>query len=271
MVLVPGWRAAAFSRMNSRFKSVDSGVSHLYDVRGSRGILYQCRMQYLKSREGGSRSKTRRKSTDVRQEQVFPVLDERTHAPCSSHILLPPNELMTRNQAFSFEWWKHHKEPTMRSCKKLDFGHDEKNERLSKKRREILLRMEATAKARKESELRQRAERVMNQQTSLESMEEDDESESELTISRMPQLPSHDEEKAGMSPLTSSSNRRIGPRSSIMGGARSKTALPPISRRSTMRKSDDSSSKENTKDSAFSFLEEWNTTSKKDSKQNIRW
>ena len=250
--------------MAARFKQVDSGLPPLKD--NGRGILYQCRMQYLKSREGGNRSKTRRK-----ESAQFSCLDERMHVPCSSEILLPPNELMTRSKAFRHAFWRHHKEPTMKTVKKLEFG-DKRNEKMYKKRTEILSRIEATTRARKESELRRRAERVMNH--SMESMEDDSESDSESVIpSADDGVNLQDDDSVAMNPLSPSSNRRKA-RTSMFGAPKmkrqdepiNKISLPPLRVTMTSR-SNESRGKENTDESAFSFLSDW---SKKD-KQKIRW
>ena len=252
--------------MAARFKQVDSGLPALKD--SGRGILYQCRMQYLKSREGGSRSKTRKKEYEMPQ---FSCLDERMHVPCSSEILLPPNELMTRSKAFRHAFWRHHKEPTMKTVKRLEFGQDKRNEQLAKKRKEILSRIEATTR---ESELRRRAERVMNH--SLESIEDDSESDSESIIPSVDDGGNlQDDDSVAMNPLSTSSNRRKGARMSMMYGTPkskrqeepiNKTSLPPLRVTMTSR-SNESRGKENADESAFSFLSDW---SKKD-KQKIRW
>lgn len=239
----------------------------------SRGILYQCRMQYLKSREGGSRSKTRRRGHGVLtgiQEQQFSCLDERVHGPCSSEILLPPDELMTRSKAFRFAYWQHHRDPIMKSIKKIQIGFDGtcRTERL-KKRREILSRIEATNRARKESELLRRAERVMDDSLDIDG---DSESDSEIILSSsnseqrslrgnvLPQLPSQDGSNV-MSPLSTSSDRGKGVK------AEQNDVLPQL-KRVTMTKRDlTPKGKANSDDSAFSFLSDW---SKKD-KQKVRW
>jgi hypothetical protein len=205
----------------------------------------------------------------ILQNKYFHFVNIFSHSGSSSDILLPPSELMTRSEAFRFAYWKHHREPTMRSIKKLEFGHDESHERLSKKRKEILSRIEASNRAKKELELRRRAERVMNH--SLESMDDDSveesDAESSFVQSNLPQLPSQDQDDhTAMSPL-SVSNRRKGSRASMLSGVKredtAKTILPPISsKRSTMiKRIDDSRGKENT-NSAFSFLSEWGNVKK---------
>jgi len=299
--------------MTARFKHhIDSDVSSLSNDNSSRGILYQCRMQYLKSREGDNRCETRRKgSVDVwgieqQEEPQFSCLDERMHGPwyvlgmpcsvclykylsrssfvSSSEILFPPDELMTRSKAFRFAYWKHHREQTMRSVKKFEFGQDERNGRLSKKRREILNKMEATARARKESELRRRAERV-SLNHSLESIDDDSMEESDSESIDTEGYKSAD--KRGYNNFSqiqmssqqddATSNRRKGARSSIRGAPRTKrledlndkVALPPIRRKSIIcRRSDDSRGEDNKDDdSAFSFLSDWELKGA----QKVRW
>jgi hypothetical protein len=155
----------------------------------------------------------------------------------------------------------------MRTIKKLEFGQTERNERLGKKRAEILSRMEATQKARRDAELLRRAERVINH--SLESMEEDsaEESESEVEHPRgplskgftLPQLPPlENAERSTISPL---SNRRKN-RSSVIGACSTpkNTLLPSLlggKRVTSVSKWDDARGKENSDDSSFSFLSDW--------------
>lgn len=165
----------------------------------------------------------------------------------------------------------------MRSIKKLEFGQDERQERLTKKRKEILARIEASNRAKKEAELRRRAERVMNH-SSLDDSAEESDAESSIVQNNtdkrssrggnLPQLPPQDQDDHTSIPLTAS-NRRKGVRSSILGGIKREdttktTSLPPIrSKRSTMVKgTDGSKGKENTEDSAFAFLSEWGNMGK---------
>ncbi|KAL3788503.1 hypothetical protein HJC23_006541 [Cyclotella cryptica] len=285
--------SAVKQTMATRFKDSNSvSLPLLQDE--SRGIMYSCRMQYLRSREGGNRNARRRGSMDIQgvgcdeDRPQFSCLDERVHGPCSSEILLPPNELMTRTKAFRFAYWKYHREPTMRAIKKLEFGQDERNERLRKKRKEILTRMEATLKAKRESELRRRAERVMNH--TLESMEEDsaDESDSDSVNQKnnseplgrrtFPYLAQDDESRGGSITSPISSRRKTRP--SILGSSTKPSRstrpdepndaiLPPLGGRrvSVNKRGNDSRGKENTEDSAFSFFSDWG----KRDKQTIRW
>ena len=87
---------------------------------------------------------------------------------------------MTRTKAFRQAYWKYHCQPTTRGIKKLAFAQfDERTERLKTKRKEIISRVQTTEKARREAELRRRADRVMKHH-SVES-DESDESDTEST------------------------------------------------------------------------------------------
>lgn len=145
----------------------------------------------------------------------------------------------------------------MRNVKKLEFGQEDRNAALKKKRKEILTKMEATIRMRKESELRRRAERMNHMNHSIESMDDDsDESDSEKLCNveqRVDKggyslLTSREDESVAMSPLSSTTNRRTA-RTSMIGTARTrqddssiKTSLPLVGRRATI-------GKENTDDS----------------------
>lgn len=273
----------------------------------SRGIMYHCRMQYLKSREGGSRKSRRKGSLDIlgvgcdNDKPQFPCLDERIHAPCSSEILVPPNELQTRTKAFRQAYWRYHCQPTLKGIKKLEFSQlDERTERLNTKRREILTKIQATEKARRETELRRRAERVMNH--SVES-EESDESDSEIIASPVSEqrdlgrvtFPPPIQAKDDKSSTGSASSNRKKLRSSMIGLSAIRTKrtndsglnLPQLNNNGTRngpRRTLDhaalsthregSRGKENGKeiendlaDNSFSFLSDWG----KQEKRRIRW
>lgn len=157
----------------------------------SAGIIYHCRMQFLKSREGRSQApkKQRRKSSlDLfvgnDTPQFFNGCTLASFDPCSDKILLPPNELMTRPKAFKHAYWKHHCKPTVCAIEKLEIHQiDERKERLHKKRKEILAKIRKHEAKKRETELRRRAERVLSRHSSdfeSEEASEEDESESEL-------------------------------------------------------------------------------------------
>jgi len=150
-------------------------------------ILYHCRMQYLKSREGGARKQQRRKSSmdlfmSESDEPQFSCLDEKVHGPCAPEILVPPSELMTRTLAFRQAYWRHHCKPTVRSIEKLEIHQlDERKERLNRKRKEILSKIRTKEAHRRQADMRRRAERVLNRHSNsgIESDESGDDSESD--------------------------------------------------------------------------------------------
>jgi len=237
----------------------------------SRSILYHCRMQFLKSREGGNRGKQRRKSSldlfghdifeasERNNRPQFSCLDEKVHGPCAPEILIPPAELMTRPRAFRQAYWRHHCQPTIRAIEKLEISQrNERKERLNKKRKEILAKMRAKEKARREKDIRRRAERVLNRNHGIESEESGDDSESEL------------EEQLGMMTLLSSSSQLSrdsspGNRKTLIGKPK-RSDEPRRNRRTIMGNPWQSQIQEDAlnvevdsaaDDDAFSFLSEW--------------
>jgi hypothetical protein len=176
----------------------------------------------------------------------------------------------------------------MRAIKKLEFGQNERNERLSNKRKEILSRMEASLRAKRESELRRRTERVTN--PSYEPMEKDSDDESgsdpmdkndnsePLGRGVFPDLAQDYEGRDGstISPSLIRRKTRLG----TIGTSSSATIIqrldepsddffPPLGRRITSVSKSGNGSRENrsTEDSVFSFLSEWG----KRDEHKIRW
>lgn len=289
--LVAGKYLVAESTSESTYEETSSQARGMSAGAGS-SLLYHSRMLYLKSREGGNRN-VRRKGS-VGSENQIPFLDE---ISWDSNILLPPKELLTRSKAFRQAYWKHHCQTTTQSIKKLDFKpHNERTERLNRKRREILAKIQATEKAERETELRRRAERVMShslESTVTEELSDESDSDSVIPASdhqRMPviggALPSSQSGKR-------SPNRRLN-RSSVIGGSASAMttkrseetnkmmSLPSLNNRRTISGSNGSTTtrrddqreikgKENpsAEDSgSFSFLSEWG---KEKRKTRIRW
>ena len=253
----------------------------------SRSIMYHCRMQYLKSREGGNRGKQRRKSSldlfgldvfeasEKNDRPQFSCLDEKVHGPCTPEILVPPCELMTRPRAFRQAYWKHHCKPTIRAIEKLEMHQmDERKERLNKKRKEILAKIRAKEKVRREKDIRRRAERVLNRHTNsgIESEESGDDSESEL-----------DEQLGNMSLLSSSQlsrdsspGRRKIIRSSVAMPKRSddarrnrRTVVGNLGHGQIQKDALNAGDDLAAEDDAFSFLSEWGKHP--GSAKKIRW
>lgn len=241
--------------------------------------MYHCRMQYLKSREGGLRGKQRRKSSfglemfepternhDAPQ---FSCLDEKVHGPCTPEILVPPSELMTRPRAFRQAYWRHHCKPTVRAIEKLELSQsNERKNRLNKKRKEILAKIRAKEKVRREKDIRRRAERVLNHHSDggIESDDSRDESESELEEQLgMMNLLSHSSHSGESSPCRG----RITTRSTIVNSARrNRRTLVGQKAPSQISPSLNSEDEVGPEDDAFSFLSEW---SRGESAKKIRW
>ena len=147
-------------------------------------LVYHSRMQYLKREEGkrlnNNNNKQRRRSSYNIFDDSNPTFQEQLQ-PCSRDILLPPNELMTRTQSFRHAYWEHHFQPTTRIIKQVFPETNEGTERRIKKRKEILAKITANEKAKREAELRRRAEKLLSQQNnnSIVESESDDESDDE--------------------------------------------------------------------------------------------
>ena len=167
----------------------------MYDHDFEETLVYHSRMQYLK-RDGSNRNSAnsasskqrlarRRSSYDIFDDNL-PSLSQEQLQPCSRDILLPPNELMTRTQSFRHAYWEHHFQPTTRNIKQIFPEANERTERLSKKRKEIIAKLKALEKERRESELKRRAERILAQQNNtkvdLESDSDDDSDDSDVRI-----------------------------------------------------------------------------------------
>lgn len=96
----------------------------------SRGILYHCRMRYLKSRDGNDR---------INKAPL--ISSSRSQIPCPAARLLPPVELMTREYSLRHSYWKTHKLPTL---PKADFLKRKEDPEVKKKRDLIYARIRAT-------------------------------------------------------------------------------------------------------------------------------
>lgn len=143
-------------------------------------LVYHSRMQYLK-RDGSVSvsTKPRRRRSSILDDNL-PSLSQEQLNPVSKEILLPPNELMTRTQSFRHAYWEHHS-PDPRNIKQVFPKVNERTERLSKKRKEIIAKLHAHEKARREAELKRRAERILAQQNNIKvgSDSDDDSDESD--------------------------------------------------------------------------------------------
>ena len=112
----------------------------------SRGLIYAARMRYLQSREG-RRSGLRLTGDGTGRDDDHLYLAKRE--PCDPGVLTPPPEVTTRSQAFKRAYWRYHRKPMVQSIEKSfppspQKGKelkDERGERLSGKRVEILARV----------------------------------------------------------------------------------------------------------------------------------
>lgn len=260
----------------------------------SRAIMYQCRMRYLRSREGGARhNRSRRKgSTDVlmadfeNDQPQLPGLDKKLYGPCSPEILRPPAELMTRATAFRHAYWEYHSEPTTKRVKKLQFAESNHRERLNVKRLEIWSKIKANERSKREAEIRQRAEMVINQTLDYQESDESDSETSESTpisITDLSEIESEgvpspqddiDNESTDITHSRKCNRMAVSiPSPSVMKEAGSRTKKPHAEF-SKERNDSQSSGRDKVPaeddipdDSIFSFLTDWT----KMEKRRIRW
>ena len=233
-------------------------------------LVYHSRMQYLKARPRGdtttntnnNKQQRRRSSTFNILEDNLPSLSQEQLEPCSRDILLPPNELMTRTQSFRQAYWEHHYQPTTRGIKQVFPETNERTERRSKKRKEILAKLIANEKMKREAELRRRAEKIMSQQSKNDNIVESDDESADS-----------DDESESLDVIANSIMR-----STMIGGAsqRPKEQLPrshticvqsakqAASSAATDTREQSSSDKDFTAGFAFSFINQWSNSDDND-------
>jgi hypothetical protein len=160
----------------------------------SRGLIYAARMRYLQSREG-RRSGLRLTGDGTRQDDDHLYLAKREL--CDPGVLTPPPEVTTRSQAFKRAYWRYHCKPIVQSIEKSFPSppkgkelKDERKERLSRKRVEILAKVRSGCG--RQAVMTRRAGMALSGQTNggielngssnsgIESEESGDENESEL-------------------------------------------------------------------------------------------
>mmetsp|Transcript_26625 Transcript_26625/g.39222 ORF Transcript_26625/g.39222 Transcript_26625/m.39222 type:complete len:247 (+) Transcript_26625:194-934(+) len=136
-----------------------------------RGIMYHCRMLYLRSEDDSRRGKRRNiggigesssNSSSSNEKPQFSFMSS-AHEPCPQERLIPPNEVMTRAQSFRYAYWKHN--PPAASVPRMECLQKKEEPNVKKKREEIFSRIKtaevALERARREKEARKRAERMM--------------------------------------------------------------------------------------------------------------
>ena len=237
-------------------------------------LVYHSRMQYLKARarddttntNNNNKQQRRRSSTFNILEDNLPSLSQEQLEPCSRDILLPPNELMTRTQSFRQAYWEHHYQPTTRGIKQIFPETNERTERRSKKRKEILAKLIANEKMKREAELRRRAEKIMSQQSKNDNIVESDSDDENLDS---------DDESESLDVIANSIMR-----STMIGGAssrprrlvgeeqlpRSQTICVQSAKSSvaTDTREQSSSDKDFTAGFAFSFINQWSNSEDND-------
>ena len=104
--------------------------------------MYQSRMRILKSRDGGS-GRRAKLGEKVLCESSFPssFFDRGTRKPCPAEKLLPPMQLMTKEQSFRHLYLKYHP-PKVKV--RMDFLQKREDPKIKKKRDEIFARIRAT-------------------------------------------------------------------------------------------------------------------------------
>lgn len=219
-------------------------------------LIYHSRMQYLK-REGCKRKNNatnnkqrRRMSSYDTFDDDLPSLSQEQLQPCSREILLPPNELMTRTQSFRHAYWEHHFQPTTRNIKQIFPKTNERTERLSKKRKEIIAKLQAHEKARRDAELKRRAERVKAQQNNTNVDSDSDEDSDESDSVRNESIAS-----SIMRSTMVGTTRRRGEESGQ--ALKSQTICDPTAKQHHAAAGSSTETDDFTAGFAFSFLSEW--------------
>jgi hypothetical protein len=165
----------------------------------SLSILYHSRMQYLKPRRDEHKQKQRRRTSSLDLFQStkdddttqFSCLDEKLNGPCTPDILVPPSELMTRSRAFQQAFWKHHARDSFREVERLEINNDhrQERERLNMKRKEILARIKAKEAKKRQADMRKRAERFMNRDSSgIDDVSDESDDDSEIDTEQIGRL-----------------------------------------------------------------------------------
>jgi hypothetical protein len=153
----------------------------------SRGLIYAARMRYLQSREG--RKSGLRLTGDTQDDHLYLAKREQ----CDPNVLTPPPEVTTRSQAFKRAYYGYHCKPIVQSIEKSlspKGKKDERKERLSGKREEILAKVRSSCG--RQTVMTRRAEMALSGQSNsgielngcsnsgIESEESRDEHETEL-------------------------------------------------------------------------------------------
>ena len=158
----------------------------------TRGLIYAARMRYLQSREG---RKSGLRLTGDTQDDDHLYLAKREQ--CDPKVLTPPPEVTTRSQAFKRAYWRYHRKPIVQSIEKSFPSPkgkeltDERRERMSGKRKEILAKVRSSCG--RQTVMTRRAEMALSGQSSgielngvsnsgMESEESGDEHDSELEV-----------------------------------------------------------------------------------------
>lgn len=224
-------------------------------------LVYHSRMQYLK-RDGckgnsniiSSNKQQRRRSSYNVMEDNLPSLSQEQLQPCSRDILLPPNELMTRTQSFRHAYWQHHFQPTTRNIKQVFPPVNERTERLSKKRKEIIAKIQAHEMARREAELKRRAERLLAQQNNTK-VDTDSDDDSDENDSIMADSISNSIMRSTMAMAGTARTKR-----DVELGKEQKSqtiCVPSAKHQNSAEASTPTGSNDNPAGGAFSFLSEW--------------
>mmetsp|Transcript_31292 Transcript_31292/g.93749 ORF Transcript_31292/g.93749 Transcript_31292/m.93749 type:complete len:235 (+) Transcript_31292:1554-2258(+) len=138
---------------------------------GNSWIMYQARMRYLKSREGGrprgSGHESKRANGESASEEKSTSITA-AHEPCGPEKLVPPLELMTRSRALRYTYWRHHEPSLGGNIDRLHFRKKGEDPLVGKKREEIFARIRAAEVAaverkRRERDAKKRAERLRQQ------------------------------------------------------------------------------------------------------------
>mmetsp|Transcript_2060 Transcript_2060/g.5933 ORF Transcript_2060/g.5933 Transcript_2060/m.5933 type:complete len:215 (+) Transcript_2060:1128-1772(+) len=118
---------------------------------GAESILYHARMRVLQSRKGSRRSYRQQGAGNTNTKITSPALP-RLRQPVHKEKLVPPTEVLPRERSFRYAYLKHHQPSGIRRMPSLNHPPDAAKE-------EIIERMRAAERAKKEQEARSMAER----------------------------------------------------------------------------------------------------------------
>lgn len=186
---------------------------------GAESILYHARMRVLQSRKGSRRPQSR---------GILPRLQ--TRQPCAKEKIVPPKEVLPRDRAFRYAYLRNHQPSGLTRIPSLQKPPDPA-------RYEIVERIRAVERAKKDQEAREKAEKEAAAAAATAKA-----AKPKKSPTRLPRAPG-----------------------TQMNSPTSVTALPPVAGHAmpivSRWSNDDTSSSEEEDGGSFAFLSEWSSIS----------